>query len=314
MAYTLDGLRTEYLALWAGSSILPERKSEVYATARQIIALRPRYDVVSRATGVPWYLIGIYHSLECSLSFEKHLHNGDSLARRTVREPKGYPKTHDGPFTWEESAIDALKIKKFDKITDWSIERIAFCLEKMNGYGYRRASINIHSPYLWSFTTAYRRGKFVRDGVYSKEAVSQQVGGMALLKALMELEPLQIDVRKPTVVEIPSPKAEIPEPKTVPTAVQSKTNRSLVSAVFLWFEAKFQLVQSVLPAVHSDVTESLTPIEALAKLTRQNLDTILPALALWLMVYAIIRHTRDRKVKIVVQGDPKDTEATTKGA
>ncbi|MFG1359251.1 peptidoglycan-binding protein [Xanthobacter pseudotagetidis] len=45
------------------------------------------------------------------------------------------------------------------------------------------------SPYLWGFSNAYSRGKFITDGVFSPDAVSQQCGGMTLLSALMEDEP-----------------------------------------------------------------------------------------------------------------------------
>lgn len=103
MTLGFDQRRAEYEALWAGMHIHPDRMPEVKATARRIIGNRPRYDAVSRATGVPWYVIGILHALECDFSFEKHLHNGDPLARATVRAPKGR-----GPFaSWEASAIDA---------------------------------------------------------------------------------------------------------------------------------------------------------------------------------------------------------------
>jgi len=37
------------------------------------------------------------------------------------------------------------------------------------------------SPYLWSFTTAYTKCKFVADGSFSATAVSKQCGAVALL-------------------------------------------------------------------------------------------------------------------------------------
>ena len=45
----------------------------------------------------------------------------------------------------------------------------------------------VPSPYLWSGTNVYTRGKFVRDGVYDPNAVSAQIGAVALLKRMAAL-------------------------------------------------------------------------------------------------------------------------------
>jgi peptidoglycan hydrolase-like protein with peptidoglycan-binding domain len=42
----------------------------------------------------------------------------------------------------------------------------------------------VPSPYLWSFSNHYTRGKYVADGRFSPTAVSQQVGAAVLLKQL----------------------------------------------------------------------------------------------------------------------------------
>ncbi len=60
-------------------------------------------------------------------------------------------------------------------------------LEQYNGLGY--AAKGLPSPYVWSGTDQYRSGKYVSDGVWSSAAISQQIGGMVLLKALHELDP-----------------------------------------------------------------------------------------------------------------------------
>ena len=49
--------------------------------------------------------------------------------------------------------------------------------------GYRKRSVA--TPYLWSFTNHYDKGKFVADGKYDAEAISKQVGAAILLKELM---------------------------------------------------------------------------------------------------------------------------------
>jgi len=63
-------------------------------------------------------------------------------------------------------------------------------LEHYNGLGYRNGAGRdttppSTSPYLWSMTDQYTRGKYVRDGVFDPEAVSQQVGAVPLLMLLI---------------------------------------------------------------------------------------------------------------------------------
>jgi hypothetical protein len=120
-----------------------------------------------------------------------------------VRVPKGRPPTGDPPFTWEESATDALKLKRVHINRDWSIEKIAYVLEGYNGWGYRLYHPEVKSPYLWSFSNHYTRGKYVRDGSWSPTAVSKQVGAMVLLnrmvaRGLIEIsfEPLEEAARR----------------------------------------------------------------------------------------------------------------------
>src|SRR5690606_24666852 len=111
--------------------------------------------------------------------FTRHLHNGDSLARRTVRSPKNRPLGKP-PFTWELSARDALRLKKFDRQTDWSVPAMLYAFERYYGWGY--AWRGVRSPYLWSFSQHHVKGKSVRDGLYDPKAISKQVGAAVLLK------------------------------------------------------------------------------------------------------------------------------------
>jgi len=39
---------------------------------------------------------------------------------------------------------------------------------------------------LWSFSNHYTKGKYVKDGVFDPNAVSQQVGSALVLKRLVE--------------------------------------------------------------------------------------------------------------------------------
>lgn len=129
---------------------------------------------------VKWWLIAVIHELECSQKFTKYLGNGQPLNKKTTIVPKGR-----GPFkTFEQGAIDALILQGADKIADWSIGNILYFLERFNGYGYEKY-YNMPSPYLWSGSNHYTKGKYVTDGHFDPDAVSQQIGVALLLKNLI---------------------------------------------------------------------------------------------------------------------------------
>lgn len=309
-----EDVRAEYATLWHECEIRPERLKTVQATARKIIANRPRYDVISRATGVPWFVIGIIHQMECSLSFNKHIHNGDPLTGRTKLVPAGRPKQWppSGQDPFIASAIDALTMpgKEFDKITDWSIERIAYTLELYNGFGYRLYR-HINSPYLWSFTSHYKSGKYVADGKWSKTAVSGQSGGMAILKALMDLDPLAVDLRDPEPERAwpvaPGPDVVAAPGATTPAveAVKSRSVWSLVTAGCLavvqpltdWAGRAADAASEwigLVPQVHTEVTTVMEPLNGLGSLLRVNLGAVTASVAGVLILVAIVRHSKDK--------------------
>lgn len=140
----------------------------------------------SGSAQIPWYFIACTHYLECSFDFKKHLHNGDPLTGYTVRVPANRPKVgHPSPFTFEESAVDALKLMKFDQINNWNLPTVLRKLEAYNGFGYYKFH-SINSPYLWSFSNQYTKGKYVSDGKFDAEAVSKQMGAAVILKRMEE--------------------------------------------------------------------------------------------------------------------------------
>lgn len=144
---------------------------------------KSKYQEVESVTGVPWFFIGVIHSMEANNDFTKHLHNGDSLKAKTVNVPKGRP-IGVPPFTWKASAVDALKYMGYDKVTDWTVPNMLYLFEKYNGFGYRKKGI--YSPYLWSFSNLYTKGKFIADGKYDPNAVSKQIGAAVILKTVMQ--------------------------------------------------------------------------------------------------------------------------------
>jgi lysozyme family protein len=179
---------SEYDRMWAAMQITPAHQGVIERDAGKILPLKARYEGVSEQCGVPWYVIGLIDIMEAGGGCDAHLHNGDPLKGRTIHVPAGRPPAPaEPPFTWEQSALDALKFEGFDKIKDWSLSGVAGALEHYNGMGYHLKGMP--SPYLWSFSNQYKSGKFVADHVFDPNAVSEQAGAMPILKALMALDP-----------------------------------------------------------------------------------------------------------------------------
>jgi len=218
-----ESVKDGYKALWQNCQVtsVPQARKQ----AQAIIAVKDKYREVSKRTGIPWFVLGIIQTREAGSppDFKAVLHNGERIIG-TGRKTKLVPKDR-GPFSdWDSAAVDAIEIEGYGDI-DWSkdgIERTAFVLERFNGVGYR--SHGIPSPYLWGGTSVQKPGKYVRDGVYDPGVMDTQIGGMALLKELMELDP-SVSFSKPVV----SKKVT----KEVGTGVAVGTGITL-SAIFPW--------------------------------------------------------------------------------
>lgn len=200
----------EYLDQWRRMTIQAGHTNELNTIARKLLANKKRYEAVgAKLGGIPWYFIAALHQRESSGSFTKNLHNGQPLGQVTTIEPKGR-----GPFsTWEESAIDALKLKGLEKIKDWSIERQAYQAEGYNGFGYRNYHPTVKSPYLWSFSNHYTVGKYIADGKWSSTQVDEQVGVMPLIRELLKQDSF---IEQPV---IQPPPVEVSEPAMLPAAL-----------------------------------------------------------------------------------------------
>ena len=92
--YDYEPLRDGYLALYDNCVLRPERAALTnwYITTLLKPDNRGRYEEVQKRLQVPWYFVGIIHSLEGSFNFSAHLHNGDPLRGRTWQVPAGRPK------------------------------------------------------------------------------------------------------------------------------------------------------------------------------------------------------------------------------
>ena len=176
-------LRQEYRQRFDAAKVLPARQDTVAHSVRKILANRGRYERLTRSMTMPWYFLAIIHGLEADFRFDAHLHNGDPLTGRTVRVPAGRPARGTPPFTWEESAMDAIAANRYDKWNDWSIAGMLVAWERYNGLGYRHHGI--HSPYVWASTDLYAKGRYVADGRFEANAESRQCGAVAMLKGLI---------------------------------------------------------------------------------------------------------------------------------
>ena len=176
-------LRQEYRQRFDAAKVLPARQDMVAHSVRKILANRARYERLTRSMTMPWYFLAIIHGMEADFRFDSHLHNGDPLTGRTVRVPAGRPARGKPPFTWEESAMDAIAANRYDKWNDWSIAGMLVAWERYNGLGYRPHGI--HSPYVWACTDLHAKGRYVADGRFDANAESRQCGAVALLKGLI---------------------------------------------------------------------------------------------------------------------------------
>lgn len=145
---------------------------------------QPRYREIEklRSGGVPAPVVFVLHGRESSWDFGAHLHEGSPLTHRTRDVPKGRPLTPDPPYTFLQSAEDALYILKHEDRVNWSNLPAALqAIEAYNGLGYQKYHPSIPSPYLWAGTSLYERGKYVADGRFSFATVDRQLGCAAIL-------------------------------------------------------------------------------------------------------------------------------------
>lgn len=213
-------LSQHYERLFNTCVVRAEKIAEVARILGQIDANRSRYKAVESSLGIPWFFTAVVHNMEASLSFKGHLHNGDSLRARTFNVPENRPKTGEPPFSWEESAADALIMKRLSAETDWSLAGTLYQLERYNGWGYRSFHPEVPSPYLWSYSTHYSRGKYVADGTWSDTAHSAQCGAAVLLRRLAELGALEF-------ADQPISNAE--EPLVVPYSTRKSSDTEVVA-------------------------------------------------------------------------------------
>lgn len=189
--HTFESLRAEYRRLWDSAAVT--KTAEAGRQAQLINKQRATYEDVAKAVGAPWWAIAVLHLREAGEvdvgRWRCVLHNGEKIigtGRKTQLKPEGR-----GPFTsFKAAAIDAFEIEGLRDRREWTecpIEFLAFVSEKFNGFGYRDFR-HMVSPYLWGGTTVQQRGKYVADGKFDANVMDAQIGTMAVLKSLQQLD------------------------------------------------------------------------------------------------------------------------------
>jgi len=176
-------LKPDYKVLWNTMVIDPKRQPAMKLAAQHIKQFIVRYQNVGISTcplqPVPWYVVGLIHKMEGGQNFNTHLYNGDPLSERTTHVPAGRPVKGVPPFSWEFSATCALRDQGWGEPKVWDIDDVLARLERYNGLGYQKQ--DMYTPYLWSGTNHYIKGKYVSDGRFDQEAISLQLGAAPIL-------------------------------------------------------------------------------------------------------------------------------------
>jgi lysozyme family protein len=178
------------------------RGPEFTPVANRLVAAKERYSTIQRMTGVPWWVIAVIHERESSQDFSTNLAQGDPWNKVSTHQPKGR-----GPFSsFEAAAVDALVncAPYAGRWKDWTSGGTMTLLEQYNGLGY--ANRGLPSPYLWSGTDQYSKGKYVADGVFDPDVVDKQLGCAGLIMAMQAID---------HTIHFADPPPDIPAPEIV---------------------------------------------------------------------------------------------------
>ena len=174
---------SDYLTMFESCALTtnPTKLIELSYICKIAMTNEAIYTEVESATGIPWPVIAAIHYRESDQSFKYHLHNGDPLTARTTHVPKDRPHQGEPPFTWQESAIDALT--DFWHPFQWNVAGMLEFCERYNGLGYQKHCVN--SPYVWACTDQYSSGLFITDGQLDMLRKDPRPGAAAIFKTML---------------------------------------------------------------------------------------------------------------------------------
>lgn len=172
---------------WKTCEILPKQSTLLKMVANRLVASSAKfqYQVISRTTGVPWWVIAVIHEREASQRWNANIAQGDPWNAVSKHVPRGR-----GPFkSFRDAAIDALtNCAPFAaKWKDWSAGGALTLLVLYNGTGYEDWHHEA-SPYIWAATNHEEWGKYVSDGHWHADVWDNQLGCAAMLKAMMDVD------------------------------------------------------------------------------------------------------------------------------
>lgn len=181
---------------------------------------------------VPWWAIPLVHERECVRGVD----NWDcNIAQGELYNIKSRIIPHSGPFvSFNAAAMDALVVQapQLAKWNNWSLGGVATINEMYNGTGY--AKRGLPSPYVWSGTNIYVKGKYVRDGKYDPNAIDTQIGVIVTLKALMQLDPtIVLEVELPGQDTVNRTK-EVAHATTGGGVIAEASHQALINGVDDW--------------------------------------------------------------------------------
>lgn len=181
-------------ALFARAKIRPEWQGRIDGAAKRLCLPQNKCvfeeesrRLAARGYTVPWYVIAVTKEMEAGIDkdFRLSIAQGDPWNEISKNVPRGR-----GPFDgWYPAADDALiNCAPYMALwKNWTVGGTLTILMKYNGIGY--FLMGVPSPYLFSGTTVYSKGKYIRDNVYDPNAVSAQVGVAALLLGMQKFDP-----------------------------------------------------------------------------------------------------------------------------
>lgn len=191
MQHPFEALKPELTQQIARAHIRTECAHVLDVTGHRLLHDKAIYQRIFEATGVPVAGLMALSEREMTGNLHCYLGNGQRLTMRTTIVPKNRGPFPDTPDGFVKGALDALHLDGLDQVArsgeGWTAERFAFESELWNGFGYR--SHGIPSPYVFGGTTVQRPGKFVADHVYSNTLMDPQLGTVAIVEKLFELDP-----------------------------------------------------------------------------------------------------------------------------
>jgi lysozyme family protein len=168
------------------SRMTPAQAEDLEAFRANWKANKGRYEAVSAKAGVPAALVAAIHWRESTGNFQTYLHQGDPLGKKATHVPTNIPV-----FTvWEDAAVHALTMSDKKQVhDDLGMDEdtrdgaaMATYAEFYNGTGYDQRGKA--SPYVYSGTNGYQKGKYTSDHHFSPNVKDQQLGVMAMVGSI----------------------------------------------------------------------------------------------------------------------------------